>query len=184
MHTFGKTVQVPKLVLRPYTFPYMQLLSSLTTEQNAIVLVTMALLIATLIAWIVRLERRIHRLSHGVNGKNLEEIINAVLNRYESFREYQKELNKLLANHESRIEHAARGIGVVRFDAFAGTATAGKQSFAVAILTERGDGVVISALHAREQTRTFAKPVHGFTSDHELSDEERAAIDKARTLTT
>ena len=171
-------------MLRPYTFPYMQLLSFLTLEQTTIALVTMALVIAILIAWIIRLERRIHRLSHGVNGKNLEEIINAVLTRYESFREYQKELNKLLANHESRIEHAARGIGVMRFDAFAGTATAGKQSFAVAILTERGDGVVISALHAREQTRTFAKPVHAFASEHELSDEERAAIEKARAQAT
>ncbi len=82
------------------------------------------------------------------------------------------ELRKLLSD-------AVRGISVVRFNALSGD-TSGKQSFAAAILSERGDGVVFSSLHARENARMYAKPVNNFVSEFELTDEEKQAIVEAR----
>ena len=57
--------------------------------------------------------------------------------------------------------------------------TGGDQSFAIAMLDSLGNGVVLSSLHSRTDTRVFAKPVQGGRSKFQLSDEEQDAIKKA-----
>jgi hypothetical protein len=47
-------------------------------------------------------------------------------------------------------------------------------------LDDRGDGFVLSGLHARENTRVYAKPLHDWTSEHTLTDEEKQAIEHAQ----
>jgi hypothetical protein len=44
------------------------------------------------------------------------------------------------------------------------------------LLDDSGDGLVISAIHGRTETRSYAKGVKGGTSDQQLSPEERQAI--------
>ncbi|HUH17165.1 MAG TPA: DUF4446 family protein [Methylomirabilota bacterium] len=44
------------------------------------------------------------------------------------------------------------------------------------MLDHRRNGVVISSLHGRANTRVFAKPVADGASTHNLSDEESEAI--------
>jgi hypothetical protein len=63
---------------------------------------------------------------------------------------------------------------MVRFNPFEDTGS--DQSFAIALLDDRRDGVVISSLHGRSNTRLFAKPVADGTSAHNLSEEEAQAI--------
>jgi hypothetical protein len=84
--------------------------------------------------------------------------------------ENTEQLRELLRDAVSRV-------GIVRYDAFADMG--GALSFSAALLDEHGDGVVISAINGRSETRAYAKPVAGGDSDHNLSDEERAAIDEA-----
>jgi hypothetical protein len=68
-------------------------------------------------------------------------------------------------------------LGVVRYDAF--DDMGGMLSFSAALLDERGDGVVISAINGRTETRCYSKPITAGTSDQNLSGEEIAAIDAA-----
>jgi hypothetical protein len=68
--------------------------------------------------------------------------------------------------------------GFVRYDAFAG-AGAGL-SYALALLNRQGDGVVLTSIYSREDTRTFGKPVTGFKPTVHASAEELAAIERAR----
>ena len=58
--------------------------------------------------------------------------------------------------------------------------TGSDQSFAIALLDDERDGVVLSSLHGRANTRIFAKPVTDGASPHNLSDEETQAIRIAR----
>lgn len=58
--------------------------------------------------------------------------------------------------------------------------TGGDQSFSVALLNGRGDGVVITSLHARAATRVFAKSVKsGHETGIEFSEEEKQVIKEA-----
>ena len=52
-------------------------------------------------------------------------------------------------------------------------------SFSSAFLDEHGDGMVITAINGRADTRVYAKAVRAGDSPHNLSDEEHRAIRQA-----
>lgn len=81
-----------------------------------------------------------------------------------------EQLRELLRGTVSRV-------GVVRYDAFEDMG--GALSFSAALLDEHGNGLVVSAINGRSETRSYAKAVQAGQSEHSLSTEELAAIDHA-----
>jgi hypothetical protein len=73
---------------------------------------------------------------------------------------------------------AMRHVAVVRYDAFGDMG--GALSFSAALFDDNGDGLVISSINGRSETRTYAKSLVGLKSDHTLSPEEQEAIETAR----
>jgi hypothetical protein len=69
-------------------------------------------------------------------------------------------------------------IGFVRYNAFDDVGS--DQSYALALVSKDGDGVVLSSIYSREETRTYGKGVVKFQTAQEASAEELAAIAKAR----
>jgi uncharacterized protein YlxW (UPF0749 family) len=74
---------------------------------------------------------------------------------------------------------ALQRIGLIRYDAFEDMG--GHLSFSAALLDANGDGVVVTSINGRQDTRCYAKPVEGWNSTHNLSEEEEAAIRQALT---
>jgi hypothetical protein len=56
----------------------------------------------------------------------------------------------------------------------------GQLSFSLALLNTLGDGVVISSINGRAETRTYAKPIVAGKGAQELSPEEAQAVHSAR----
>ena len=73
---------------------------------------------------------------------------------------------------------ALRHVAVVRYDAFGDMG--GRLSFSAAVYDDNGDGIVITAINGRSETRSYAKPLSAFASDQRLSPEEEDAIARAR----
>jgi Protein of unknown function (DUF4446) len=73
---------------------------------------------------------------------------------------------------------ALRDIAVVRYDAL--NEMSGQLSFSLALLNATGDGVVLSSINGRTETRTYAKPVLAGQGSQELSPEEAQAVQFAR----
>lgn len=73
---------------------------------------------------------------------------------------------------------ALKHLAVVRYDAFGDMG--GRMSFSVAVIDDLGDGVVISSIHARGESRTYAKGIVGGGSDTALTPEEQQALAAAR----
>ncbi|MGQ0606854.1 MAG: DUF4446 family protein [Chloroflexota bacterium] len=89
----------------------------------------------------------------------------------------EERMNEMEAMHaviDRRSQRSLQHIGLVRFNPFEDTGS--DQSFAIALLDDQRDGIVISSLHGRANTRIFAKPVADGGSPHNLSDEETEAI--------
>ena len=84
-----------------------------------------------------------------------------------------------LAALRSDLEQALRHVAVVRYDAFGDMG--GRLSFSAAVIDDRGDGFVFSSIHARGESRTYAKGVVGGSSDATLTPEEQQALAAART---
>jgi hypothetical protein len=137
-----------------------------------------------LLAWVLLLQLRIRRLAQqytalltGADGTNLEEILTHHLDELRQALETVSSLETRTTSIERTLGHALQWMGMIRFNPFRNTG--GAQSFALAIVDGNGDGVVISSLHTRENTRVYAKPLHQWTSEHALTDEERQAISRA-----
>ena len=73
---------------------------------------------------------------------------------------------------------ALRDVGIIRYDAL--NEMSGQLSFSLALLNTMGDGVVISSINGRAETRTYAKPVLAGKGEQELSPEEAQAVHSAQ----
>ena len=79
--------------------------------------------------------------------------------------------------HGAAVKGAVQHVGMIRYDAFEDVG--GRLSFSCALLDDFGDGVVITSINGRQDTRVYAKPIRGGRSSHNLSEEEVAAIQQA-----
>ncbi len=132
--------------------------------------------ILTLIVWLFVIERRLRKLLAGKNAETLEGTIVALGSDIRALEKFQSETNTYLDSAEKRIQRSVQGVETIRFNAFKGNGEGGNQSFAVALLSENGDGAVISSLYSRDRQSTFAKPIKNFTSEFEMTAEEKDAI--------
>jgi len=66
-------------------------------------------------------------------------------------------------------------IGLIRFDAFEDAG--GAQSFALALVDDDGDGIVLTSLHSRPTTRVYVKAIRRGVADAPLSAEEARALE-------
>ena len=84
-----------------------------------------------------------------------------------------------LAALRTELAQALRHVAVVRYDAFGDMG--GRLSFSAAVVDDNGDGLVLSSIHARSESRSYAKGVVGGESDATLTPEEQQALAAART---
>jgi len=124
-----------------------------------------------------RLHRLLQRLSPNGTGQPLDALLERWLSQQEANQTHLAALDERLTQLRLLFQGCLQRVGLVRFDAFQDTA--GQQSFAVALLDNRGNGVVITSLFGRSESRCYAKPVVKGESPFPLSDEERAAIRQA-----
>lgn len=150
-------------------------------DNLALVLGVIGVVIIGLVVVAVVQSRRLRRTSAAYRalvsdskGVSLQQLLNSHLGKVIEVGTKMEELAKLYEALEIRSRGSLQHVGVVRFNPFEDTGS--DQSFAIALLDDRRDGIVLSSLHGRGQTRVFAKPVEGGESKHQLSDEEAQAI--------
>lgn len=78
---------------------------------------------------------------------------------------------------QTAIEGSVRNVALLRYDAFEDVG--GRLSFSCALLDDQGNGVVLTSINGRQETRVYAKPVTQGTSSYNLSLEEEEAIRRA-----
>ncbi len=83
-------------------------------------------------------------------------------------------LDQRVQDIEARLPYAVTRTAVVTYDAF-GNITGGL-SRSIALLSEVGDGVVISILVSREETLFFTKEIRAGAGAEQLSPEEEEAV--------
>jgi len=87
-------------------------------------------------------------------------------------------LSRAVTELRADMGRALRHLAVVRYDAFGDMG--GHLSWSLALLDDEGDGMVVTAIHGRADTRTYAKNVAGWTGAQQLSPEESEAVALAR----
>jgi len=91
---------------------------------------------------------------------------------------FAKRTEERLERIEAAVAHDLLRIGFLRYNSFSDVGS--DQSFTLALLNSQGDGVVVTSIFAREETRTYGKAVRHFTPQQGVSKEEQTAIAMAR----
>lgn len=125
----------------------------------------------------VRFRRAQRRIMRTGEGGDIVSTLDSCLSRIGQLDAEIKSLRKGQGHLGTVLDGAVQRVGVVRFDAF--DDIGGRLSFAVALLSEEGNGVVISSINGRQESRSYAKPVAAGNSSYNLSAEERDAITQA-----
>lgn len=123
------------------------------------------------------LRRRYNAIWRGSNALDLEALLADQARRVDEATNRVRQLDSRCANLEEQSRRHVQHVGVVRFNAFADTGS--DLSFAVALLDEEQNGVVISSLYGRDESRVYAKPVAAGQSTYFLTNEEKQALAKA-----
>jgi hypothetical protein len=108
-------------------------------------------------------------------------LTSAVADQLGTLRSYvdatRAELSSAVRARNTEATRALRNVALVRYDAFEDLS--GRMSFSLALLDDDGDGVALTAITGHSDTRVYAKGIEGGTGEHELSPEERQAVEAA-----
>lgn len=149
----------------------------LPTETLILILIGLIIILAGLI---INLSLKFRRFTAGKNGASLESAIVDLTKGLKEEQEFKREMENYLTEVERRLIRGIRSVEIIRFNAFKGTGSGGNQSFAVSLVNEKGDGLMLSSLHARDRLSVFAKPVKSWKTELELSPEEQEALAKSK----
>jgi len=157
------------------------ILSSLATPEVVggllMVQVLMFLLILVLFTQLGRTRKSIKRLFTGTSGENLESGLHRLLDQVEECKSRQADQQFALNRLTQRMTGMCGNVAIIRYNAFG---EAGSDlSFSLAILDDQQNGVVVTSIYGREESRLYAKPVENGKSVYNLSEEEMSAIKKA-----
>ncbi len=149
-------------------------------------LVALALCGLTLYAaWVGLALRRLNRRLEGLFPPGSTSLEDLVISLSGSVSDLGNRVDKNLERCRDladRLACSPRHLGIVRFNAFPDAGSA--LSFAVALLDDHRNGLVLSSIYGRQQGMVFAKPITGGASSFPLTEEEREAIRTARTQCT
>jgi hypothetical protein len=148
--------------------------AALVTGVLVIALVAVAIVLALVARRARRLEARLEALTRGEDGRDLAGVLDAHLAKVLAVARRQDELDAHAVVLDTQTGRSVQGVGFVRFNTFEDTG--GNQSFTLALLDPAGNGVVLNSLHARNQTRLYAKAVRTGVAEGAVSDEEAEAI--------
>jgi hypothetical protein len=134
-------------------------------------------LTALLLAWFIF---DIHRKWNRIFGTRARKDTDALAEVLEQLAAVEKNIRKL-GEQVNELEGigavAIQKVGFKRFNPF--EHTGGDQSFAVALLDRKNNGVIISSLYTRDGVRVYAKRMEAGASKHPLSAEEHEVLQQA-----
>ena len=127
--------------------------------------------------WIAITEKRLKRFFLGKKAKDLEDTIASLEQEISKLNKAKENFEKEILVINTKLKGSIRGLETIRFNPFPDQGS--NQSFAIGMLNENGDGVVLSSLYSRERMSIFAKPIKNGKSEYELSREEKEVLKKA-----
>ena len=123
------------------------------------------------------MKKRYRKMMSGVDGDNLERLLMGHIDEVRHVVEENKRLDNENHRMNDLLNMAVTRVGMVRFRAFEDMGS--DLSYAVALLDAHNNGVVLSSIFGREDSRSYAKPVEDGKSTYPMTQEEEQALQEA-----
>jgi hypothetical protein len=127
-----------------------------------------------------RLKKLVRKRSARLVGDNVEDIVSAISDQFSALTDLQgqvEDLRSRVADQAEVLAGCIRRVGVVRFNAY--DDVGGEQSFSLVLLDDKKNGLAVSSLYGRQDSRLYAKRITNGEAERPLSEEERGALDMA-----
>ena len=160
------------------TLPNVSQSTLVWTAVAAALVAVLALLVAVGAQLRLRRVRRDFRTLHGDGETDIARVAAGQNHRIDRLGSEVSRLRAEVEGARQDVRESLRHVAVVRYDAFGDMG--GRLSFSAAIVDDAGDGIVISSIHARSESRTYAKGIVEGRSGITLTPEEQQALAAAR----
>ena len=110
-------------------------------------------------------------------GEDIEENLKVYINKVEKVENDNKEIVEYCEDLNKELSKSIKKVGIVRYNAFKDTGS--DLSFALALLNDNNDGVVLNGIYSREMSNIYEKPIKAGKSTYTVSEQEQEAINKA-----
>ena len=145
---------------------------------GALALVALVLVFVAILAQ--RRLRRMLRVTRGASGNELLLALRDHGDDLDALETAVIDLQARVADVEDNVVLCTSRVAMIHYDAFPDMG--GKLSFSLAMLDEQGDGIVLSIINGRSETRVWGKRVIAGSSRQRLSDEESQVLEHALVL--
>lgn len=134
--------------------------------------------LAVLSYFLFKTKKHYRSLTARTGKHNIEHILDKLMEDDQKFTHEIGLIKKEIIGIINKSRSYYHKVGLVRFDPFSKKGM--DQSFALALLNEENNGIVINFIYMHEGVRVYLKRVkNGKGDDYQLSDEEKEAINKA-----
>ena len=144
-----------------------------------IIVFVLVITIILFLAKLVKIEARYNNfISKFDNKESIEETLRKYISIVNNVNEENKIISSNYVNLERQLKKCTQKIGIVRYNAFDDVGS--DLSFALAILDNENNGIVLNAIYARTSSNIYAKPIENGNSKYALSEEEIKAVNRAK----
>ena len=123
------------------------------------------------------MKKRYRKMMAGVDGANLERMLMGHIDEVKKVVEKNEQIDAENRRIDALLQTAITRVGVVRFRAFDDMGS--DLSYAVAMLDSHNNGVILSSIFGREDSRSYVKPIENGNSSYTMTEEEEKALNDA-----
>jgi hypothetical protein len=160
----------------------------LQTRADLVSTVVIALLVINLVVTLTllisnaRLKRKLRKWQSIHKTADLERVYDETLIEVASIAEQVKAFGERVRDVEAKMNQKISTARILRYNAFPEVGS--DLSFSLALLDDEQNGVVLSSIYGRQESRIYAKPiVHGL-SKYPLTEEEEHVLNEATGIPT
>ena len=152
-------------------------------ENNYIIYIAFALIIALITLWNIvlstqmhKLKRKYRRFMRGSAEKSIEQLIREYMESIDNTIDKVDTVSEDVVDLKNQLDRCIQKCHTIRYNAFSDIGS--DLSYSIALLDNYNSGVIISSIYGRSESVTYAKPIDNGMSRYPLSLEEELVLDR------
>ena len=143
-----------------------------------VVVLILLILVIVALCKLKKLNRKIDRFMRGKDAESMEDTILSCIEKNQEIDKMNQMLREDIIGLRKNQRITYQKMSMVKYNAFREMSS--NLSYALALLDQKDNGFIINSVYAKEGGYSYIKEIVSGESSIELSEEEKAALDKAK----
>lgn len=158
----------------------MEEINLLFSDNLAAIIAVLAIALIILSVWLCRIKSRLNALQvkydFFTQGKeaNIDTVLTDTLNELHKTRQELQDLQVGHGKLREQVQGCLQTVKLTRYDAF--DAMGGEMSYSILLADAKKNGVILTSIYGRDESRCYVKNVEGGKSAYPLGEEEKKLL--------